>query len=203
MSDDLNAAFAQVRQAYHLLYAYHRRVRDLLGSLHREVSTKRFAFRSWGPALFPEPPAAKSAWFEGSNQTWQLMPGYATYAHWRRAAGARSWHVRVEIVTDTAFDEGASVGEPDPEDWNKSAGDSVIRLILVEVHGSERLDWYKRKDWFWDFDGAEWGDIREHTVDGISCFVIAYEVSLSDLPDNQAIEDRLMAPLRSWCESSF
>ncbi len=197
---DLAPAFAQLRNAYRLVYAYHRRLRDLLAHVHTPILKQGFEYKGWSPSNYGFPPQSNSAWFAKGNWSWDLLPGFAFYTVWSKHSETRSWHVHMEVIADYAFDASLSVGEPDPADWDDSESDSVILLNLVTLENGKNLDWYKVVNWYWDDDGPDWGEVGVHKVGKLVYTVTPWKIRMQDLPDERAVNRELVKRFESWWE---
>ena len=62
MNTDLGAALLDVRRAYRLLWAYHRRQSDLLSALDAHLHRHGLVFTGWRPYRFAAP-STRSAFF--------------------------------------------------------------------------------------------------------------------------------------------
>lgn len=200
MTADLDDAFGQLRNAYRLIWSYHRRLSDVLARVDGECRKAGLAHAGWAPLHYGFPPQSTSAWF-GKNWSWDLLPGFAMVINWsREPVGGRSRHVQLVAEADDGFDPSRSPGEPDPAQWEETTN-SVVRLLLIDVHGAGRGSQQLRRLIASRAVGAASGQLKRKIGDHMH-EIESHVVDMADLPDDAAVHDRLLAPIRSWMQGA-
>jgi hypothetical protein len=100
-SFDLPDALANVRRAYRLLHAYHRRLCDLLQLVHESVGKAGLEFESWEPLNVARLPRSATPFFE--NWAWDLTPAYQVRCVWRDGHQDKTKEKLVRRVVIDAF----------------------------------------------------------------------------------------------------
>lgn len=200
---DLPAALEDVRRAYRLVYAYQRRIQDLLTVIDRHLTKAGLPFVQWAPLFFRAPVRSRKKFFE-RKWAWDLLPAYAFWCAWEtpKDSKALSRRVALSVVADTGFPEGPA-SEPDPDRFPGAAESrSQLQLSLFSSDAA-RIDWdhawplfaglgdevlYGAQDRFVEFKGAR-------------CCHRYREIELSDLADEQAVSDKLLERLSEWIKA--
>lgn len=197
-NDELKAALVDVRRAYRLLHAYHRRLQDLFQRVDDFLAPKGISFDSWNSVNVSRLPAKSQPFFR--NWAWDLTPAYQVTCKWQGLCGQRTYHIEVEAFADTGYDASGE-REPDP-----------IRFVSPEKCSSElRLGLWsataKKPDWgtAWTvIEKQNWSDGNTHTaiVDAAKYMYRYGAIDLVELGDEQAVKEKLLEPLRVWIAGS-
>ena len=203
---DLAAALTDVRRAYRLIYAYQRRVSDLLQEVSSTLGARGLEFYWWEANLFGGVGRGGTPFFAAGRWAWDMLPGYAPHCDWRSAAGPDQRRVVVVIRADTGFL--AKQGEPDPATFAQvEASRSELQIFLCRATGGTLApDAYNAWDQTWA-DAWETvkglGDLRDgrdHVgVIGPAQFTYRYiGIDIAQLPDAAAVRSKLIDPLVEW-----
>ncbi len=198
---DLKAALTDVRRAFRLIYAYQRRVSDILAEVSAALDANGLKFFEWSPHLFGPPARSGTEFFRADRWAWDMMPGYSPRCEWRSEAVAVSVRRVVLVVrADSGFR--TQYGEPDPQDfvsvedatsdlrvglWRASAKVEDWEMAVKTVHALPDV-----------FDGKE----RAARVGPAEVAYRHLAVELADLPDAAAVRTRLLDPLTAWAKST-
>ncbi|HRI68758.1 MAG TPA: hypothetical protein PK156_31230 [Polyangium sp.] len=198
--DELKAALVDVRRAYRLLHAYHRRLQDLLHTTHDFLINEGFQFEYWSPLNVARLPQSTKPFF-GSHWGWDLTPGYQVQCIWRRTKDASSHRIFVHSIADTGYKTSAE-GEPNPATFEAAeTSRSEIRVGLYRT-GTTEPDW-----------GAAWnllsvkpdrknGDIHQVKVGRVEYAHRYFDVDLVELSDERAVKEKLLEPIGTWIAGS-
>lgn len=197
---DLRAALTDVRRAFRLVYAYQRRVSDLLAELSATLDANGLQFHEWSPHLYGPPTRSGTEFFRADRWAWDMLPGYSPRCEWRsEAAMVVVRRVVMVVRADSGFR--SQYGEPDPQGF-VPAEDATSDLKIGLWRASTKVeDWeaaVKAVHALPDvFDG------KEHTA-RVGAVEVAYRllvVDLADLPDAGAVRTKLLDPLTSWAKA--
>lgn len=198
--DELAAALVDVRRAYRLLHAYHRRLQDLLHTTHDFLIKEGFEFESWGPINVARLPQSTKPFF-GSHWGWDLTPGYQVQCIWRRSRDKSSHRIFLHAIADTGYQTSAE-GEPNPATFDSAeTSRSEIRVGLYRT-GTTEPDW-----------GAAWNllSVKPDRKNGEEHVVVVdkneyahryFDVDLVDLGDENAVREKLLEPIGVWIARS-
>lgn len=200
-NNELKAALEDVRRAYRLLHAYHRRVNDMFYAVHEFLEKRGAEFMSWGPLNVWNLPQKTKPFFRPETWAWDLTPAYQIECVWHRSQGGMHHKLHVHAIADTGFDA-AGEGEPDPARFEPpETSRSEIRVGLHRTC-AKQLDW-----------GAAWKKLSAdptrkntgvHRVKvGNDDYAYRYfAMDLVELGDEQAVKEKLLQPLDEWLKSS-
>jgi hypothetical protein len=200
-SSDLARALCDVRRAYRLLQAYHRRLCDLLQTTDETLARQGLTFSHWEPINVARLPKRKSPFFRPTTWAWDFTPIYQVRCSWEKAEKGRSRCVVIEAVADTGFNAGED-GEPDPSRFNDVEKCATELWIALYTARTDKPDW-----------GAAWNKIeqlpdyydgRAHTVKvGGAEHTYQYRtVNLAELVDEGAVKAKLLAFLEAWLKET-
>lgn len=196
-NDELSAALVDVRRAYRLLHAYHRRVNDLLYGAHEFLAKQGAEFESWGPINVWTLPQKTKPFFRPETWAWDLTPAYQVECVWRRLRNGIHHKIHIHAIADNGYDASGE-GEPNPAIFEPAEKTrSEIRVALHQTRASE-------PDW-----GASWkklsvktnrknGDIHVVAVGKDEYTYRYFEINLVDLGDEQAVKEKLLEPIGVW-----
>jgi len=194
---DLAEALADVRRAYRLLHAYHRRLCDLLQVTDEFLSERGLEFDHWSPLNVARLPNSTKPFFKPENWAWDLTPGYLVQCIWRGSKNGTNYNIHIHAVADTGYDTSRD-GEPDPCHFLPAeSSKSELRIGLWRTRA-------KAPDW-----GAAWKPISrianrkdgsEHTskVGGDEYTHRYFDMNLAELVDEPTVRERLLLPLERW-----
>jgi hypothetical protein len=198
--DELAAALADVRRAYRLLHAYHRRLQDLLHTAHDFLEQQGFQFEQWSPLNVARLPQSTKPFF-GSHWAWDLTPGYQVQCIWRRSKDKSSHRIFLHAIADTGYKTSAE-GEPNPATFE--AAETSRSEIRVGMYRTQA----KKPDW-----GAAWNllSVKANRKNGADHIVEVeqdkyahryFDLDLVELGDENAVKGKLLEPLRVWIGGS-
>jgi len=198
--NELAAALVDVRRAYRLLHAYHRRLQDLLHTTHDFLMNDNFQFEHWSPINVSRLPQSTKPFF-GSHWAWDMTPGYQVECVWRRSKEKASHKIHVHAIADTGYDASAE-GEPNPATFESAeTSRSEIRVGLYRART-------KKPDW-----GAAWnllsvkanrknGDVHVVAVGNDEYSHRYFDVDIVELGDEHAVKEKLLRPVKEWAAGS-
>ncbi|XXY48848.1 hypothetical protein WME91_53475 [Sorangium sp. So ce269] len=194
---DLAGALADVRRAYRLLHAYHRRLCDLLQVTEEFLAERGFEFERWAPINVARIPQSTKPFFRPEQWAWDLTPVYQVECLWRGSNNGTHYKVHIHAIADTGYDD-ACDGEPDP-----------TRFRAVETAASElRIGLYrtraKKPDW-----SSAWAQLSritnrkngtEHKVraGGDEYTHRYFDLNLAELGNEASVKEKLLLPLDQW-----
>jgi uncharacterized protein YjiS (DUF1127 family) len=192
----LAEALVDVRRAYRLLHAYHRRLCDLLQATDELLSERGLQFAEWCPlnvAMLHK----KKPFFRPEHWAWDLTPAYQVGCIWQGVKNGGAYQVRIEAVADTVYSTSRD-GEPDPGRFKPAeSSTSELWVGLWKAQAAEH-NWaeaWKQVERTGDpFDG------KEHTanVDDVAHTYRYFMIDLTELVDERAVKERLLVPLGGW-----
>lgn len=207
---DLGAALTDVRRAYRLIYAYQRRLSDLLQEVSSTLAAQGLEFYWWEAQLFGGVGRGGTPFFASGRWAWDMLPGYAPHCDWRSAAGLDQKRVVVVTRADTGFL--AKQGEPDPANFVPvESSHSELQIFLCRAKGVTLSPTaYDAWDQAWD---AAWETVKglpnlrdghDHVgVIGPAQFTYRYiAIDLAGLPDAAAVRAKLIDPLVAWASEA-
>jgi len=188
-------ALSEVRKAYRLLHAYHRRLAELLRLVDDELKKDGFEFERWEPEHVARP--AKK-FFAREHWVWDLLQGAKLRCEWTQTTTGGARRVVIVATADTGID-GSHRGEPDPAEF--PAPEACATELWVEQWraGTSAPTWDAAGD---RLDGE--GDASDGRVeiDGVAYARSTFTVDLVDLPDAVSAKTKLVERMRSWFEGS-
>jgi hypothetical protein len=189
---ELKAALTDVRRAYRLVYAYQRRVFDLIGAVADPLETNGFEFDRWEPTIFFQP---GRSFYKPDKWAWDFLPAYHFWAGWNRDRHGDVRRVLIAVNSDTGFER--KRGEPDPADFIPAEkAQSELRLTLIRAETAPA--WDRLNGILATLDSAQDGADQDVDVGGVPVSVRRVRLDLSELIDEAAVDRRLLAPLRQW-----
>ena len=189
---ELKSALADVRKAYRLVYAYQRRVFDLVGAAAEPLEAAGFEFERWEPALFV-PPARH--FYKPDMWAWDFLPAYHFWAAWNRHRHGDARRVVLAVNADTGFER--KRGEPDPADF-LPAEKSHSELWATFIRTEHPPAWDRLQAALATVEVADDGQEHEVDVHGVRCRVRRMRIDLGDLVDEATVDRRLLQPVRAW-----
>lgn len=199
--DELKAALVDVRRAYRLLHAYHRRVNDLLYTAHEFLAKQHAEFDAWGPINVWMLPQKSKPFFRPETWAWDLTPAYQVECVWRRSRSGMHHKMHIHAIADTGYDASGE-GEPDPAKFEHAeTARSEIRVGLHRTRASE-------PDW-----GAAWkqqsgnsarkdGDVHRVKIGNDEYAYRYFAIELVELANEHAIKEKLLQPIDEWISGS-
>jgi hypothetical protein len=197
---DLAAALTDVRRAYRLVYAYQRRMNDLVAEIDAALTQDGLEFELWRPVFNAPPPRSGTPYFRG-RWAWDMLPGYATQVHWCDPTGKKGRRRRV--VLQAVVDSGATfdAAEPDPADFEAAdACESQLRIGLWTTTATQPT-W----DAAWAAVSARdayWDGVQEVDVDGSRYTYEYVGVDVSRLVDAKATRALVLDRLAGWAAAA-
>jgi len=192
MTDDLTEALVDVRRAYRLLWAYQRRVNDLLHAIDEHLGHHGLRQAGWKPASFLNVP--NSAFYNPKRWAWDMFPGHSVQAWWTGTTVRGPMRADVWLYTDDGFQ--VSRGEPDPATWDVSPERARSKLWLYIATGPGAPDW----------DGlhaltksTNFGETGTFSLPSGDYQVLCLLAGLEELRDPDALHGRLLARVDRWC----
>lgn len=193
-NDELKVALVDVRRAYRLLHAYHRRLQDLFQCVDDFLTAKGISFDSWNSINVVRLPAKSKPFFR--NWAWDLTPAYQIACRWHGVRGRLTYQIEIEAFADTGYEQSGD-GEPDPARFTSAeTSNSEIRFGLWSTTA-------KTPDvgaaWT-TIEKENWSDGNTHTatVDGAQYMYRYGAIDLVDLAHEHAVKKNLLEPLRAW-----
>lgn len=194
---ELDAVLGDVRRAWRLVYAWQRRVNDLVAHVDAALVGRGYAFEEWRPTRYSPPPRTGTPFFRDSTWAWDMLPGYRFWVSWVRwdAEGGRTRRVTLDVCADTGFrKEGV---EPDPADFLPAAQSDSVAWLGWWTATTHSPDW-----------AAGWreltrtpivaGEQKSAVAAGVTYTVISRAVPLAALPDLPDVDDELVTPTLAW-----
>lgn len=184
---ELDGALVDVRRAYRLIWAYQRRVFDIVRVVTDGFENHKFLF--WEPHEFEPPPRRMSD--PRAKWAWDMLPDYAFSVILYPIGGERGrpqegqWMLEISIVSDDGYEPDDDV-EPDAtafRDPSKCA--SSLNLCAWQCTSSRDIDWVADV-----YDQLYWpekeGEVEEHADPPFR--LIWRSFNLATLSDKPAIE---------------
>jgi hypothetical protein len=206
----IEGKLTQVRTAYRLLHAYHRRLFNLL-TLTRDAVESRFGpllGAWWGPVGFDPVPRKKAD--PTTKWVFDFIPlGRASFC-WASAKKPEpgSFHFAIWHYGDSGLEEASSSGEPEPAQFPPPEECRTILYVyvkvLVGVKGADEIDDWERVDKPISvapgYDESQWHDGLVHLIrlpepGGVKVRFGGFVLNVAEVADRQAIEERLIRPL--------
>lgn len=196
---DLAAALVDVRRAWRLVYAYQRRMNDLVAGVDTVLAHHGLEFELWQP-LFNAPPTKRGTPYFRGRWAWDMLPGYATQVHWidPQLKNGRRRRVVLQAVADSGRRfEG---GEPDPVDFEPAdAAETQLRLGLWTTTAAKPA-W--EAAWAVISTREYWLGVQSVDVEGA---IYTYEyraVDVADLVDASAAKALVLDMLSTWAAAA-
>lgn len=201
-NNELVEALADVRRAYRLLHAYHRRVNDLFYAAHEFLGKQGAEFESWRPInVWPLPQKSKP-FFRPDTWAWDLTPAYQVECIWSRAKDKVNHKIHVHAIADTGYDASAQEGEPNPAKFELAEKSrSEIRVGLHRTRAA-KPDWSAAWNLFSVLPNRKNGDIHIVKIGKDEYAHRYFEIDLVELIDEPAVKEKLLRPLNEWIASS-
>lgn len=205
-------SLAQVRTAYRLLHAYHRRLFDLL-EVTRDAVVKRFGelpSPSWGPSLFAMPPRGSAAPMDCYVQ--RFIPLQTAFFQWASSAEpkAGSFYLWIQHVGDDALVNAPKNEEPDPATFAAAETSRTTLIVAVvairQMNATAKLpDWNvvdKRIRKSPGVTDAHWTDERVHVVEASDATIAfaGFEVDVAAVATRASAHDRFVQPILALIE---
>ncbi|WP_437291028.1 hypothetical protein [Sorangium sp. So ce406] len=194
---DLAGALADVRRAYRLLHAYHRRLCDLLQLTDEFLTERGFEFERWVPINVARLPQSTKPFFRPETWAWDLTPAYQVECVWWGSISGTHYKIHIHAIADTGYDDSRD-GEPDPTSFRSAeTAASELRIGLYRTRA-------KKPDW-----SSVWEKLSrikdrkngaEHKVRvGVDEYTHRYfDLNLAALGDEGAVKEKLLLPLDEW-----
>ena len=200
-SKELETALIDVRRAYRLLHAYHRRLCDLLEIVDERLAKTGFEFDRWQPHHAALPAKASKRFFASDRWAWDLAPSYQLQCEWIATSTKLTRRVVIIAVADTGFDDSCD-GEPDPEHFGQVEGATSELGLGLWTADSQKPAWGAAWERFERLPNAH--DGREHAVvaDGTRYTRKYQTLGLSMLDSESAVKERLLGPVAEWASAS-
>jgi hypothetical protein len=204
--DELSKALVDVRNAYRLLHAYHRRLCDLLQSVDETVSKAGLRFEQWDCANVAALASTKP-FFVPYNYAWDLTPGYQIRPQWtdqpKKKANRKDSERRVviEAHADTGYDDSMG-GEPDPTKFKPTDQVTTELRINLSTAGTSTPDWDAVTKKILAPPGMYDGQLHTINVEGVDYTYQYFEVDVAELVDDAAVKAKLLAPIEAWLSAT-
>lgn len=200
---ELSLALCDLRSAYRLVYAYHRRTNEIAGQVAKAMDGAGLAFSVWDPVFFSRPSGRRRA-FWSDHWAWDLMPGYGMgllFESERRVGGLHR-RVLVQFIADDGFEKRG--GEPDPAAFTAvSEARSVLRYSILR--SPTKIPEYGGVQPYLDAAGEQVCNGDEHHIVGDG-YDFAYrwcEFDLAKLPTTRSVQERLVAVLVEQLRAAY
>lgn len=194
---DLAGALVEVRHAYRLLHAYHRRLCDLLQVTDEFLSERKLRFEHWAPLNVARLPRSKKPFFVPENWAWDLTPAYQVECTWEGSSNGARHKVHLHAIADTGYDASGD-GEPDPSRFEASeAAVSELRIGLYRTR-AKKPDWSAAWEQLSHLTSRKNGTDHTVTAGGNDYTHRYFDVNLTHLVDERAVQEKLLAPLGRW-----
>ncbi len=197
---DLAAALTDVRRAYRLVYAYQRRMNDLMAEIDTALAEQGLEFEVWRPVFNASPPRSGTAYFRG-RWAWDMLPGYATQVQW--CDSARRKGSRRRVVVQAVADSGRTFdgAEPDPVDFEAAEeSETQLRIGLWTTTASQPA-W----DAAWSAVSTRdryWEGVQDAEIDGGHYTYEYVGVDVASLVDARATKALVIERLTTWATKS-
>lgn len=196
MGTELSESFAQVRAAYRLLWAYHRRLADMIADVDEQVSGLGFEFQKWEPWRSGRLGRPSTPFWKPGKWAWDMMPGMAVHAWWTRKADDpdRQWLIAMWTDADGGFGYPDAGGEPDPSRDFDAIEESASVVSFYLWDAPAHPNWTIANEWC---EEQDWGS-AEATLDGKVYRWTSFKVDLPDLPDRPALKSEVLDKINAW-----
>jgi hypothetical protein len=148
-ASDLSAALTDVRRAYRLLHEYHLRLSGLFAKFDELARAEGYTFHSSGPAFFKRLRNKGSKPFWEGRWAWDVLPGYALGADYRREDSfgdeVSTSCIVFQIVADSGYTKEGATGEP--RGWRFEPAESARTEVRVGRWWSEGREFDARGAW--------------------------------------------------------
>ncbi len=200
--NQLAAALAEVRKAYRLLQAYHRRLCDTLAAMNDVLVNGGLKFTCWAPVNVDRLPRGDRPFFVADRWAWDLTPGYWTFSEWKgENKNGSVAYVRVEAIADTGYDD-SSDGEPNPAnfgDVERSETELRIELWLAQTSAP---NWEAARQGATSSSGMYDGQLRAIEIDRVEYTRQCFHIAIAELVDKAAVQARVVEPLERWMRNA-
>ena len=199
--EELSKALVDVRNAYRLLHAYHKRTCDLFQTVNETVAKAGLRFERWDPvnvnALKPKQP-----FFAPYNYAWDLTPGYQIQPQWsdKPKKGAKSGRARrivLAAIADTGYDNPEGI-DPDPAKFKPSEEVATQIWIRFWTAATPAPTWVDAAAKLETLPTPYDGDVKTLKIKGVDYTYQYSEVDVADLVDDAAVKTKLLAPIEAW-----
>lgn len=194
--EQLLEALTDVRKAYRLVYAYQRRLFDLMNYLDKELIRSHIAFEEWDSAKYRFPSKARSSPVYRDCWAWDLIPGYWPRFSFQSQGRSPHVYIDIEVPVDSGFSE--RVGEPDPSNFieaSEAKSELWAEVWTATAPLANRTDAYGKlvdKHAAATLDGGE--TVRQDLGGNIVSYTLL-RVDLAELADETAVREKLVEPL--------
>ncbi|AUX32024.1 MULTISPECIES: hypothetical protein [Sorangium] len=194
---NLAGALAEVRRAYRLLHAYHRRLCDLLQVTDQFLAERGFEFERWEPVNVARLPRSAKPFFRPEYWAWDLTPAYQVECSWHGSREGIHCKVYIHAIADTGY---VDSGDREPDPTRFRAAEETASELRVGLHRTRA----RKPDWSgaWKLLSpiTNLRDGTHHQVKvGEDDYTYRYfNLNLAELGDEGAINDRLLLPLDNW-----
>lgn len=127
-NNDLNKALQDVRAAYRLLYAYHKRVRGILSIIEGRLSENGLTFWEWSPEYWGRPRRKLTP----QNWNWDHFP-FHSYSVWYSKDGSDSIPKKNDLIAQVIVESDTALSKCFK---NYSEDHDVSKLLSIDDIGS-------------------------------------------------------------------
>ncbi|WP_437580652.1 hypothetical protein [Sorangium sp. So ce887] len=197
MNLDLAGALAEVRRAYRLLHAYHRRLCDLLQLTDEFLAERGFEFEQWEPLNVARIPRSAKPFFRPERWAWDLTPAYQVECSWLGSSNGIHCNVYIHAIADTGYDDSCD-GEPEPTRFRAAEITASELRVGLQRTRARKPDWSAAWKLFSRITNRKDGTDHQVWVDGDEYTYRYFNLNLAELGDEGAINGRLLLPLDNW-----
>lgn len=193
----LSGALADVRRAWRLVYAYQRRVNDMLALIDTALGAKKFAFVNWKPTDFSAPARSGTPFFRAGTWAWDMLPGYRLYTEWSRWSGkvGVTHRVTINVSADSGFKK--SGGEPDPSDFTPACDAESVVWLGCWTATTQTPDWSAAWAAF-SSQGLPKGTTGTTSVGDVAYTFRSEAVYIDDLAEPGDVTAQIIDPILAW-----
>ncbi|WP_437947569.1 hypothetical protein WME98_43595 [Sorangium sp. So ce296] len=194
---DLAGALADVRRAYRLLHAYHRRLCDLLQLTDEFLAERGFEFDRWAPINVARLPQSTKPFFRPEHWAWDLTPAYQVECVWQGSSNGTHCKIHIHAIADTGYDDSCD-GEPDATSFKSAeTAASELRIGLHRTRAT-KPDWSSAWSQLSRMANRKNGAEHKVRVGGDEYAYRYFDLNLAALGDEGAIKEKLLLSLDRW-----
>lgn len=195
--EELADALHDVRRAYRLVYAYQRRITDVIGAIGEVVHRHDIPFIGWSPVHNAPPVKTGKMFFERGKWAWDMLPLYAVHCEWHDPNPRKGFRRRVAVaaLADTGFvKEGR---EPDPSDFEAAASSRSTLTVELWTARGRGVSWRDAVDHAEEHHPGN-GVTVTFALENAAYSVERHSLALEELWAPDSLDRLVLAPIRAW-----